>query len=356
MILPLHFTSLHSTPLQCEAEVSPGYTMPLHITRSHTHTRDYNTHPTPLAKPQRSQGFTLIELSIVLVIIGLITGGILVGQDLIKAAETRGQISQIEKFNTAVNTFKGKYGYLPGDIPDPYATQFGFGARGIYIGQGDGNGMISGYYSPSYIATFGWHQQGENTVLWVDLSTAKLIDGNFSTASPISAPGTDVSGSGLNSYFPAARLGNNLYVYIMSGYTNSPSHMALPNYAGSNFFVVSAVQSINYGSGNSHVTSKPGISVLQAYTVDKKIDDALPLSGKVTTASASANGGYGSYWFSNGDVKIESNTTTYPSGNNIAGSGTTCYDNNASSANTVKYSLTQNNGAGLNCSLSFQFQ
>ena len=88
-------------------------------------------------------GFTLIELSIVLVIIGLITGGILVGQDLIKAAETRGQISQIEKFNTAVNTFEGKYGYLPGDIPNPYATQFGFQSRGTWTGQGDGNGMIS---------------------------------------------------------------------------------------------------------------------------------------------------------------------------------------------------------------------
>jgi hypothetical protein len=45
-------------------------------------------------------------MSIVLVIIGLIIGGILVGRDLIKASETRAQISQIEKYNTAVNTFK----------------------------------------------------------------------------------------------------------------------------------------------------------------------------------------------------------------------------------------------------------
>src|SRR5450432_727787 len=69
-------------------------------------------------------GFTLIELSIVLVIIGLIIGGVLVGQDLIKAAEIRGQITQIEKYNTAVNTFRGKYNCLPGDCVN--ATALGF--------------------------------------------------------------------------------------------------------------------------------------------------------------------------------------------------------------------------------------
>jgi len=61
------------------------------------------------------RGFTLIEMSIVLVIIGLIVGGILVGQDLIHAAEVPAQITQIEKYNQAVNTFRGKYGDLPGD-------------------------------------------------------------------------------------------------------------------------------------------------------------------------------------------------------------------------------------------------
>src|ERR1700691_4838931 len=94
--------------------------------------------------PASQSGFTLIELSIVLVIIGLVVGGVLVGQDLIRAAEVRATISQIEKYNTAARTFYGKYGYLPGDIKDPDASNFGFQARGTHEGQGDGNGIIEG--------------------------------------------------------------------------------------------------------------------------------------------------------------------------------------------------------------------
>jgi prepilin-type N-terminal cleavage/methylation domain-containing protein len=95
------------------------------------------------------QGFTLIELSIVLVIIGLIVGGVLVGQDLIRAAAVRGQISQIEKYQTAVNTFRTKYDGLPGDLSN--AANFGFQPRGSCPGQGDGNGVLMGVYAGSQL-------------------------------------------------------------------------------------------------------------------------------------------------------------------------------------------------------------
>src|SRR5580693_9186033 len=76
----------------------------------------------PSSKSSLTAGFTLIELSIVLVIIGLIIGGVLVGQDLINAAQARAIITDIERFNTAANTFESKYGCLPGDCVN--ATNF----------------------------------------------------------------------------------------------------------------------------------------------------------------------------------------------------------------------------------------
>jgi prepilin-type N-terminal cleavage/methylation domain-containing protein len=74
-------------------------------------------------------GFTLVELSIVLVIIGLIVGGILVGRDLIRASEVRSSVSQLEKLDTAVNAFRLKYEALPGDISAEQAAAFGMAVR-----------------------------------------------------------------------------------------------------------------------------------------------------------------------------------------------------------------------------------
>ena len=64
-----------------------------------------------------NNGFTLIELSIVLVIIGLLIGGILVGQSLIQSAAINATVSQIQQFDASTMAFKSKYKYLPGDAP-----------------------------------------------------------------------------------------------------------------------------------------------------------------------------------------------------------------------------------------------
>jgi prepilin-type N-terminal cleavage/methylation domain-containing protein len=61
------------------------------------------------------KGFTLVELSIVLVILGLLAGGVLAGQSLIRAAELRSVTTQLEQYSTAIYAFRDRYFAIPGD-------------------------------------------------------------------------------------------------------------------------------------------------------------------------------------------------------------------------------------------------
>lgn len=292
--------------------------------------------PHPILHPRQS-GFSLVELSIVVSIIALIIGAIVAGQELIGASIIRSQIAQIERFNTAANAFRLKYGYLPGDIPEPYATKFGFAARGTTQGQGDGNGIIEGYATtPTRIAG------GESPFFWVDLSVAQMLtDGKFSTATLTGIPGADVTGNALLNYFPASKLQNN-HVYVWSG-GKGPGNTGANN--GINYFGVSQISTIY--SANGYFDSLPKIPVHQAYAIDAKIDDGMPLTGNVTPQYVAYS--VAPLW---AGVNRNADETTVA----ITASDLVCFNNNNGANTTQTYSITSNNGAGLNCSLSFQFK
>jgi len=293
-----------------------------------------------------SHGFTLIELSIVLVIIGLIVGGVLVGQSLIGAAGVRATISQIEKYNTAANTFRDKYGALPGDIPDPAASSFGFQARGQYRGEGDGNGVLeSNYQNSAYSGTTSYGvgaAMGETVVFWVDLSTAHLIDGGFTSATPTTWHGTNLTASTtptIGQFLPQAKLGSGNYIYVWSG-----GYSVNANGNGVNYFGLSAITTIGNGVG---MLSNPGLSVAQAYQIDTKIDDGLPQTGRVTALYAN---GYSTYNTGLLAWSGPSDTSATP------GSSSTCYDNGGNAGTTQQYSVEMNNGSNVNCGISFRMQ
>ena len=313
-------------------------------------------------------GFTLIELSIVLVVIGLIIGAILVGRDLIEAAQVRSQISQIQKYNAAVNTFRIKFNCLPGDCAN--AADFGFIARGAYRGQGDGNGQIEGVQSnpPVFFGPFVFG--GETEMFWVDLSTAGLIDAGLNN-NQILAPPPAVSASAVGGYFPAAKIGQGNYVYVWSGgwsFHDSFNYFGIANIFGENSGIL----------GN--MLGSTGLTVQQAFAIDTKMDDGLPQSGLViaiiANSNASANGGAGIAWATANisdrqpysvasDFGLFDATTDGPvtnilnEGGGDTNSTTTCYDypNPSSPSNPpgLIYSVAKNANQ-VNCALSFRFQ
>ena len=286
---------------------------------------------------RKEQGFTLIELSIVLVIIGLIVGGVLVGQDLIRAAEIRATISQLEKYNTAVNTFRGKYNAIPGDIAEASAVTFGFynnaactGAAGLR----DGNGLLDGTAGAGSLL----QGAGETGLFWQDLSSANglnlnLIEGSYTTATCATAGA--ITAATAPNYMPAAKLGRGNYFYVYE--TNGTNYYGLAN--------------VGTGAAGALVTAT-SMSPSQAFNIDNKIDDGLPLTGAVTAYginASSALGWVGASPASAGSPNITAATVQ---------SGTTCYDNGNTGAAAAVYSLgtLANGGLGPNCALSVRFQ
>ncbi|MDR0942805.1 MAG: hypothetical protein LBM19_04350 [Holosporales bacterium] len=82
------------------------------------------------------EGFSLIEISRVLLIIGIIAGGMLKGRDLIAAAQVKSVASDIQVLQIAYAQYVNSYGALPGD-DNSAASRFGA------VANGDGDGKIS---------------------------------------------------------------------------------------------------------------------------------------------------------------------------------------------------------------------
>src|SRR5690242_11042809 len=111
---------------------------------------------------KQQQGFTLIEIAIVLVIIGLLLGGVLKGQELITGARVRNLIGQQDGVKAAYFGFLDRYRALPGDFKNASTTIDATATNG------DGDGVISDTGTTK-----------ESINAWEHLAKAGFINGSY---------------------------------------------------------------------------------------------------------------------------------------------------------------------------------
>ncbi len=217
------------------------------------------------------KGFTLVELAIVLVIIGLVIGGVLVGKDLVKASQIRAQVSQLESFDSAVSVFKSRYGYLPGDIPNPLTFGLTFDAtQQAYCNANNvnGDGIVQDR-NRNFPAVW---TNCEPAYFFIQLKDAGLINdlgGKFKAA--VSGCGAGNSAQTIDCQFPAAKLGT-------GGFTaTTMANMRLGYFMG----ITNRDTSIFNPYALTMTSTGPTVIPNDAYQLDVKMDDGTPLKGKI---------------------------------------------------------------------------
>lgn len=130
--------------------------------------------------PRHQSGFTLIEIAIVLVIIGLLLGGILRGQELITQGRIRNVSNDLQSMTAAINLYQGRYLALPGDDAGA-AARWTIAAPAPSAGA-VGDGSISGAYNAAAATD-------ESRQFWLHLRRAGLVGGAVNANNPPNAVG-----------------------------------------------------------------------------------------------------------------------------------------------------------------------
>lgn len=259
----------------------------------------------------KKSAFSLIELSIVLIIIGLLIAGITGGASLIKSSELRSVMSEAKSYQVAVNSFYTQYDSYPGD------TDIAVGSNSVVTG--NRNNQIQ------YAVSDGKNASGTATAIfegvdaWQDLRDIGAIDLNLSitatsaqTFTPIThIPGSKIKGGGWAFDYNISSLQN---VVVLTGTTKSVTaaapgstttlvnnHFAIGTTGGTTALactgdVYCANTTVNFPGGITPYANTPlsnaakeVISAPDAYSIDSKVDDGKANSGTVLAVNTKAN-------------------------------------------------------------------
>lgn len=145
-----------------------------------------------MTKQRYTQGFTLVELAIVLTIIGLLLAGLLKGKEMMLNAEITATVTQIKHYEAAISTFADTYNALPGDLwqapaklpgctigctPGSQDNFIGDPARPVYTASTE-NGDCGWLTAGNTLVPNPQHRQGQEVWLfWQHMYQAGLIGG-----------------------------------------------------------------------------------------------------------------------------------------------------------------------------------
>lgn len=211
-------------------------------------------------------GFTLMELAIVLAIIGLMIGGIMGGQAMLKASRLRGVMSEAAAHANAIAAFRTQYEELPGDYS--MATRVWSTAAA----NGNGNGILEGASVAS--------GAGENFQVWKHLQLGGFTTGSFTGTAGGAAPTHAVPGTNV----PRGPLTKSGFWHYSWG----------QQAAGTTYFPGNYDNAMVFGGERTNDwLSQAVLTGSEAYQIDLKVDDQMPGYGEVRTFAgtwmASAN-------------------------------------------------------------------
>ncbi len=222
---------------------------------------------------ESQKGFSLVELSVVLAILGLLAGAVLASKSMIHAGELRSILSEYERYSVAAQTFRDKYTQIPGDLNN--ATSF-WGKNATYCNghsgvattngtcNGDGDGFLRSNPGDSADTTQEMFQ------FWHQLELAGLISGKYSGI------------AGPCCFFIASIVGTNVPA---SRYPNGAWSVERHPWAEAGDEITFAVKTDNlFMLGAPINTTQPYGKLLtpeDAWNIDSKLDDGKPGYGKI---------------------------------------------------------------------------
>lgn len=215
----------------------------------------------------RHTAFTLVELSIVLVIVGLLVGGIMVGASLLKQSELQTVTSDFGKYSNAVAQFNQQYGGLPGDLLD--ATNFWGDDNAVCADATVTNGTPGTCNGNS---NANMSDGAEPYRAWQQLLLANMVSGSFTgvASGGGAVPGTNV---------PKSRVSNAGWSFGFKAATSANAN----DYDGdlNNFL---AIGTPIVGG----ITQAAALTPQEAWQIDKKLDDGAPALGRIMARKPAA--------------------------------------------------------------------